>query len=81
LLERLNRRLARGDVGDLDFVRVPDELKHAVDVRGAAQENQPTADVTGTAARVDDHVHARTVHERDVTQVERDQPRLRLSLA
>ena len=58
-------------------MRAPGQRERTVDIRRAAQDHQPTANLPRTDARVD----ARTVHERDSAQVEHDEARFHLSLA
>jgi hypothetical protein len=69
-------QLERIEVAVLDVVGASGQGKDAVDVWGAAQDDQPTADPPRVDAGADDRVHARGVHERELAQVEHNQLRL-----
>jgi hypothetical protein len=58
LPKRLNGRLGRLDIDDLDCIGGPGQREHALDVRGPAQEHQPTAGLPRADAGADDRVHA-----------------------
>ena len=68
--ERLDGRLDRFDVADLDVGGVAGQREDAVDVRRPAQEHEPAADLPRTHAGIDDGVHAGAVHERELAQID-----------
>ena len=79
--ERLDGGLDRVEVAVLDVGGVAGQREDAVDVRRAAQEHQPAAELPCARAGVDDGVHAGAVHELELAHVEDDEPRLRVGIA
>ena len=76
---QLDRRVV--EVADLDRIGTPGQREYAVYIGRAAQEDESATEPTSVDAGVDDGVDARTVHERELAQVEQDESRLLLRLA
>jgi hypothetical protein len=68
--------LGRVEVHHLDTVEGPDEF----DVRGPADHDQAPAGPQGIDIGLDDGVHAGTVHERELSQVEHNLARAQIRL-
>ena len=79
-LERWDGWLQRVGVGDVDIGGAAGQREHAVDLGPAAHEDQPAAVLPGAEAGVDDGVHAGTVHEGELAQVEHGEVRQLLRL-
>ncbi len=75
---RLRERCRALEVGDLDVVDAAGQHEQAVDARVTAHEHQAPAVLPRASAGLDDRVHAGAAHERELAQIEHDEPRLRL---
>jgi hypothetical protein len=78
--ERLDRRLHRVKIDDLQVIRCSGQREDTIDSRGPADENQPASGRPRTEVGFDDHMQASAIHERELAQVEYDAPSACLGL-